>query len=119
VRDCHVLELSEDIGGSVRFDELPDFRPEWCLPLARRRCSAAVLRWRSLVQLVMDADQYWLLGMKPDFGSEVILDAFNWFKLLHSNCITPSCVIFLTLLDWALFKSSTSSCGVGGDVITE
>jgi hypothetical protein len=77
VRDCHVLELSEDVGGSFGFDGLPDFRPEWCLPPTRRRCSAAVLPWRSLAQLAMDADRFCLLGMKPNFGSEVILDVLD------------------------------------------
>jgi hypothetical protein len=50
-----------DVGGSIRFDGLPDFRLEWCLLPVRRRCSAAVLPWRSLVQLAMNVDCFCLL----------------------------------------------------------
>jgi hypothetical protein len=60
-RNCHVLELYEDVGGSFRFDGLLDFRPEQCLQPVRRRCSAAVLPWRSLAQLVMIVDRFCLL----------------------------------------------------------
>ena len=64
---------------AVRSDstDCPTFaRNDACRPV-RRRCSAAVLPWRSLAQLAMDADRFCLLGMKPNFGSEVILDVLD------------------------------------------
>ncbi len=37
-------------------------------------CRAAVAQ---PAQLAIDADRFCLLGMEPNFGSEVILDAFD------------------------------------------